>query len=134
MNSSATESVYQKLSDFAKNNPNSKCYLVQILCKSSYNNEWFGKINGKNYKHERIYIISGDRFYELLTGDPKALFKLYNCLPQAISKYLGSNTLESSENIELLTNINKLLNTSGRNLMTQMAYDNFSYYDGFETL
>lgn len=134
MNSSATESVYQKLSEFAKNYPTSKCYLVQILCRTSFNNEWSGKINGKNYNHERVYIISGDRFYELLTGDPKALFKLYSCLPHAISMYLGSNTLESSENLELLNNIKKLLEKSGRNLMNQMAYDNFSYYQGFDTL
>lgn len=134
MNSSATESVYQKLSSFAKNYPNSKCYLVQILCQSSFNNEWFGKINGKNYKHERVYIISGDRFYGLLTGDSKALFKLYECLPSAISKYLGKKTLEASENLELLNYFKTRLNYTSRNLLTQIALDNYSYYKGFDEL
>jgi hypothetical protein len=134
MNSSATESVYQKLSSFAKNNPNAKCYLVQILSKSSFSSEWSGKINGKNYNQERVYIISGDRFYELLTGDSKGLFKLYECLPTAITKYLGNNTLVASENLELLKNIKARLDTSGRKLMTQMAFDNFNYYKGFDSL
>lgn len=43
MNSGGAESLYQKLERIAKKYPNSKCYLVQILAKSSFNEEWEAK-------------------------------------------------------------------------------------------
>ena len=68
MNSSSAESLFQKLARYADTYKNAKCYWVQILAKSSFNELWFGEINGKEYSHSRVYKISGDQFYALLTG------------------------------------------------------------------
>ena len=71
-------------------NKAAKCYWVQILAKSSFEEKWFGEINGKEYSHSRVYKISGDRFYALLTGQEDALFQLYKKLPTAIDDFLSS--------------------------------------------
>lgn len=63
MNSSAAESLFQKLAHYADTYKSAKCYWVQILAKGSFNEKWFGEINGKEYSHSRVYKISGDQFY-----------------------------------------------------------------------
>ena len=81
MNSSSAESLFQKLANYADNYKQAKCYWVQILAKNSFCEKWFGEINGKEYSHSRVYKISGDQFYSLLSGNENALFELYQILP-----------------------------------------------------
>src|SRR5680860_596210 len=49
MNSSAAESLFQKLARYADTYKQANCYWVQILAKSSFNENWVGDINGKEY-------------------------------------------------------------------------------------
>ena len=74
MNSSSAESLFQKLANYADTYKKAKCYWVQVLAKNSFNEKWYGEINGKEYSHSRVYKISGDQFYELLSGKENALF------------------------------------------------------------
>ena len=81
MNSSSAESAFQKLARFADDNRNSNCYLVQILANKSFCKKWESIINGKEYSHSRIYMISGDQFYGLVTGNENAFYNLYILTP-----------------------------------------------------
>jgi hypothetical protein len=67
MNSSAAEALFQKLARYADDYKQAKCYWVQILAKSSFTEHWKGDINGKEYSHSRVYKISGDQFYAMLS-------------------------------------------------------------------
>ena len=60
MSSGLAEAVFQKLARFADDNKKAKCYLVQVLAKKSFNENWSGIINGKEYSHSRVYKISGN--------------------------------------------------------------------------
>ena len=97
MNSSSAESAFQKLARFADDNRQATCYLVQILAKKSFLKKWEGIINRKEYSHSRVYIISGDKFYGLLTEDEEAFFKLYKVLPQAIEDFLSNINVKSEK-------------------------------------
>lgn len=90
LNSSAAEALFQKLARYADDYKKAKCYWVQILAKGSFCELWSGDINGKEYSHSRVYKISGDKFYALLSGQEDALFQLYKVLPEAIQDYLKS--------------------------------------------
>jgi hypothetical protein len=68
MNSSSSESLFQKLARYADTYKKANCYWVQILAKSSFNEKWTSEINGKEYSHSRVFKISGDQFYALLSG------------------------------------------------------------------
>jgi hypothetical protein len=132
MNSSSSESLFQKLKGYADNYKKAKCYWVQILAKSSFNELWQGEINGKEYSHSRVYKISGDQFYALLSGQEDALFQLYRALPIAIKDYLdsiekGKVEKENSALDEIKTEIL----TSNRTILDQITFDNYSYYLGF---
>lgn len=134
MNSSSAESLFQKLSKYADNFKESKCYWVQVLAKNSFNEKWFGEINGKEYSHSRVYKISGDQFYKLLSGNENALFELYKILPEAISDYLKNQESENIQNNSALEEIKLSSKESNRNILNQITFENYSYYLGFDKL
>ncbi len=135
MNSSSAEALFQKLSRYADTYKQSKCYWVQILAKNSFCELWKGEINGKEYSHSRVYKISGDQFYALLSEQNNALFQLYKNLPIAIKDYL--NYVEKSELIKenlALFEIKTETKTSKRTILDQITFENYSYYLGFDKL
>lgn len=133
MNSSAAESLFQKLAFYADTYKAAKCYWVQILAKSSFEEKWFGEINGKEYSHSRVYKISGDRFYALLTGQEDALFQLYKKLPTAIDDFLSSLKKAGAKSEDsALTEIKEA--AANRSILDQITFENYSYYLGFDKL
>lgn len=135
MNSSSAEALFQKLSKYADENKKAKCYWVQVLAKSSFCELWKGEINDKEYSHSRVYKISGDQFYALLSGKENAFFQLYRNLPIAVKDYL--NSVEKSEFVKensALDEIKKETKTSKRTILDQITFENYSYYLGFDKL
>jgi len=135
MNSSAAEALFQKLKRYADDYKQAKCYWVQILAKGSFCELWSGDINGKEYSHSRVYKISGDQFYALLSGQQDAMFQLYKALPSAIKDYL--ETVEETEEIannSALEEIKSETKTSKRTVLDQITFENYSYYLGFDKL
>jgi len=135
MNSSAAEALFQKLARYANDYKLAKCYWVQILAKKSFCELWSGEINGKEYSHSRVYKISGDQFYELLTNEKNALFQLYKVLPIAINDYLKS-IKDSAEIIDnsAFEEIKNKTNETHRNILDQITFENYCYYFGFDKL
>jgi hypothetical protein len=134
MNSSSAESLFQKLAKYADTYKQAKCYWVQILAKNSFNENWFGEINGKEYSHSRVYKISGDQFYKLLSGKENALFELYQVLPQVISDYLTKQDNGSSHNNSALKEISASSKESNRTILDEITFENYGYYLGFDKL
>ena len=135
MNSSSAESLFQKLAHYADTYKNAKCYWVQILAKGSFNENWKGEINGKEYSHTRVYKISGDQFYTILTGDNKAFLKLYKALPNAISDFLKTTQNDKvNKKDSALSEIQTEAKTTKRSIFDQISFENFGYYLGFDEL
>ncbi|WP_462267168.1 Eco47II family restriction endonuclease [Mucilaginibacter sp.] len=137
MNSSSAESLFQKLSNYADRyrNEQAKCYWAQILAKGSFNEKWKAIINGKEYSHSRVFKISGDQFYALVTQQSDALFQLYKVLPQAIENYM--HTAVQVQNVQehsAVSHIKSQAEVSGRTILDQITLDNFGYYLGFGRL
>ncbi len=136
MNSSAAESLFQKLKRYADDNKKANCYWVQILAVKSFNEKWVATINGKEYSHSRVYKISGDQFYKLLTNQEDAFYQLYKILPIAINDFLSSIKENDSKLLKnsALSEINTELVKSNRTILDQITFDNFGYYLGFDKL
>ncbi|MCU4175452.1 Eco47II family restriction endonuclease [Carboxylicivirga sp. N1Y90] len=135
MNSSAAESLFQKLARYADTYKKAKCYWVQILAKKSFCESWSGDINGKEYSHSRVLKISGDQFYALLTGQEDAFFALYKALPLAISDFLaGIDKLETKKGDSAISEIKNSIEESDKTIFDQITSDNFGYYLGFNEL
>ena len=135
MNSSSAEALFQKLARYADTYKKSKCYWVQVLAKSSFCELWKGEINGKEYSHSRVFKISGDQFYALLSGEKDALFQIYKCLPSVIKDYQTSiKKIDLIEENSALEEIKELNKTSKRTILDQITFENYSYYLGFDKL
>lgn len=135
MNSSAAEALFQKLARYADDYKQAKCYRVQILVKGSFNEHWTGDINGKEYSHSRVFKISGDQFYALLSGNENALYELYKALPAAIDDFM--ETVDKEQNTPLnsaLSEIKDETDKSQRSILDQITFENYSYYLGFDEL
>lgn len=135
MNSSSSEALFQKLARYADTYKQSKCYWVQILAKSSFCDLWSGDINGKEYSHSRVFKISGDQFYALLSGKEDAFFQLYTNLPLVIKDYLDSigKSKSITEN-SALDEIKFAIATSNKSILDQINVENYYYYLGFDKL
>jgi hypothetical protein len=136
MNSSSAEALFQKLARYANDYKKAKCYWVQILAKGSFCELWTGEINGKEYSHSRVYKISGDQFYALLSNQENAFFQLYKALPVAIKDYLKTTKEKNREQEEnsALDEIKSKTKKTKRNILDQITFENYSYYLGFEKL
>lgn len=134
MNSSSAESLFQKLARYADDYKEAKCYWVQILSTKSFNENWFSIINGKEYSHSRVYKISGDRFYALVTGNENSFFELYKVLPKAIKDFLSTVSKEESEGESIVDDISESSKRAGRSILDEITFDNFFYYHGFDSL
>lgn len=135
MNSSSAESLFQKLARFADTYKQAKCYWVQILAKGSFNEHWRGDINGKEYSHSRVFKISGDRFYALLSNQDDAFLQLFRALPLAIEDYLKSvKTKNEMYENSIFEEIKQASNKKNRNFLEQITFENYFYYLGFDKL
>jgi hypothetical protein len=135
MNSSSAEALFQKLARYADNYKKSKCYWVQILAKNSFCEHWKGEINGKEYSHSRVYKISGDQFYALLSGQKDALYQLYRALPEAIKDYMASiKKINRIKENSALDEIRAATIFTQRSILEQITAENYLYYWGFDAL
>lgn len=136
MNSSSAEALFQKLARYADDYKQAKCYWVQILAKGSFNERWTGDINGKEYSHSRVFKISGDQFYALLSGNKNALYNLYNALPSAIDDFMKTNNKKKKDKSinSALSEIKGETENSKRSILDQITFENYSYYLGFDKL
>jgi len=135
MNSNSEEALFQKLARYADDYKKAKCYWVQILAKGSFYELWRSNINGKEYSHSRVYKISGDQFYALLSGQENAFFQLYQALPIATKDYLNSaEKNESRKENSALDEISFETEKTKRSILNQITFENYSYYLGFDKL
>lgn len=144
VNSSSQESTYQKLERFAEEYPLANCYWVSLIAPTSYLTQWtqtFDKTKGpdkmRTYNHPRVYKVSGDYFYEIVTGDPHAFAKVCKALPKAIEHLLQTEIKytdkidDSEENPYLFKELFIRSKENNTNILTQLFNDNFSHYKGF---
>jgi Eco47II restriction endonuclease len=135
MNSSAAEALFQKLARYANDYKKAKCYWVQILAKGSFNELWKGEINGKEYSHSRVFKISGDQFYALISGQNDAFFQLYKVLPGALKDYLDSIEQDkTTKENSALDEIKSKTKSSQKSILDQITIENYGYYLGFDKL
>lgn len=100
MNSSSEKTVFNKLEKLISIYPKSTAYLVQIIKKpgESYDICWEYTKSKEPLDiniNPRIRKISGDKFYEKVTGKSDALKDLYSILPRAIQDFSKQSHVET---------------------------------------
>lgn len=123
--------LYSELEDYIEDKPNAKSYWVQIISSGkSFSEQW--TIPKHNKYNPNVYKVSGDKFYEVLTGNANAFAELCEALPIAISDFLKSKNLRpTTSNINVFKKLQKRANKNDVTLTIQLMNDTFANYNGF---
>ena len=137
MNSSSTESTFQKLERYAAKYPQSTCYLIEVVASQSQNILWSTTCSGTYYSHPRIRRISIDKFYELATGRPNAFKELCDAIRLATPKVIEYVKEHEGQDVATMTT-NKAFEElvarakcQGSTELDTIFKDNFTGYNGF---
>lgn len=136
MNSASSARTYIKMQNQILEDDDCACFLVEAIAKQSQNKEWTTKIDKKSVRHRLIRRVSMDQFYEIVTGDVDAFYKVCMALPYVIESviYEGRNVDVPEDTVE--EELQKLANISGREAdeigMAMAVYLlGFGSYSGF---
>lgn len=84
MNSASAGKTYIKMQDQLLRDDDCACLLVEAIARQSQNIQWDITVDKEKRGHKLIRRVSLDRFYELVTGDPEAFYKICAALPGTI--------------------------------------------------
>lgn len=130
MNSSSSQKTYMKMQGKILRDSKATCYLLEIIAKKSQDTPWKISLDNERIENERIRKISADKFYELITGDSLAFYKLCKVLPTVITDVLkDSNNIIFKESV--LDEIKEKSSLQNIDILTYIFKNTFSTYEGF---
>jgi len=88
MNSASSAKTYIKCQSQLLNDDDCVCCLVEAIAKHSQDIKWVASVDGRRVQHKRIRRVSMDKFYEMITGDAEAFYKMCLVLPEVIEKII----------------------------------------------
>lgn len=98
MNAASSRDTYMGMQSQILSEPESTCYLVEVIAKKSQDIVWEGSFKGRYYSDKRIRRISMDKFYQVVFNDETAFFKLCKTLPMILDDVVEETKTGSIEN------------------------------------
>lgn len=132
MNSSSSDRIYTKLQAELLEDDDCVTMLVEILAKKSQNIPWVKTIDNKRYNNKRLRRVSIDKFYELVTRDSLAFYKLCKNLPNLINEVISKSDKINKPNDIVINQLKKLSNDNNKDLGELLYILAFGGYNGFE--
>ena len=128
MNSKASAKTYMNMQAQLLKDNDCACFLVEVIAKKSQNVPWKISVDGQRQEHCRIRRVSIDKFYELVTGEEDAFYKMCMVLPNAIKNLLETaNALAVPKD----TVFDELKNLSTSSFELALYMLGFGTYAGF---
>ena len=91
MNSSSSQKTYMRMQNKISNDPDAIFFLVEAIARNSQNIVWKVSIDGERLENDRIRRASIDKFYDIVTGEKDAFFKICMVLPKLIDEIINEN-------------------------------------------
>lgn len=88
MNSAASGKTYIKMQNQLLNDDDCVCFLVEVIARRSQNIIWKTTVDKQKVSHKRIRRVSIDKFYEIVTGQVDAFYKVCMALPRVVEEVL----------------------------------------------
>ena len=101
---------------------------MEIIAKQSQNIEWRIRVDGQSASNPRIRRISIDKFYEEVTGDKKAFYKICEQIPILIDEIIKENDKLAVEKDSVLLQL-KAINPD---ILKSLYILAFNTYEGFK--
>lgn len=130
MNSSSSQKTYMRMLNKIANESTAECYLVEVIAKNSQNIVWKLSLEGEKVENERIKRISIDKFYEIVTGDAQAFYKICMELPKIIDEIIEENKELQVEDDTAIAELKE----RNPDLLKSLYILAFNEYAGFDKL
>ena len=139
MNSASAGKTFIKMQNQLLTDDDCACFLVEAIAQHSQNIKWKTTVDKRKVGHKLIRRVSLDKFYELVTGDKDAFYKMCMVLPSVIEKVvtkLDDTFVPHDTVIYELKAFSKTLNIDSENIAIAMATYmlGFGSYNGFKDL
>ena len=128
MNSSAAQKTFLKMTTQILSDDNCDCYLVEIIAKRSQNIVWNVSLDYERVSNEHIKRVSIDKFYEEVTGDKDAFYKICKQLPIIIDEIISENNEFVVEDDTVISE----LRSTNPDILKSLYILAFSTYEGFK--
>lgn len=127
MNSSASAKTFMKMQGQLLRDDDCACCLVEVISRRSQNIPWAISLDGQKQKHLRIRIVSIDKFYELVTGEEDAFYKMCMALPATIKELLeDANTFKVPEDTAFVELKEKAVESSFELALFMLSFETYS--------
>lgn len=133
MNSSMSGKTYIKMQSQLLNDDDCACLLVEVIAKTSQNIPWTISVDSDKKKHRNIRRVSIDKFYELVTGQEDAFYKMCMQLPATIEKVVSETAANAVPHDSVLNELNEIANGKGGSFSLALYLLGFGSYGGFVT-
>lgn len=139
MNSASAGKTFIKMQNQLLKDDDCACFLVEAIAKRSQNIKWETTVDGTKVGHKLIRRVSIDNFYEIVTGEKDAFYRMCMKLPEQIIKVINSTAKDISPNDTAYDELVRIAQKSGKDdIETAMAMAvymlGFSDYSGFDQL
>ncbi|MDR3364426.1 MAG: Eco47II family restriction endonuclease [Clostridiales Family XIII bacterium] len=131
MNSASSGKTYIKMQNQLLQDDDCACFLVEAIAKQSQNITWMTTVDKSKVSHKKIRRVSLDKFYELVTGDAEAFYKLCIVLPDAIDRILQKNSAISIPNDTALLELQEIAEEYNGSFEMAFFLLGFGTYNGF---
>lgn len=136
MNSASSAKTYIKMQNQLLEDDDCACCLVEAIAKKSQNIKWSTKVDKKTVQHKLIRRVSMDKFYEIVTGDKDAFYKMCMVLPDVIEEVIEESKDVKVPEDTVIEELKKVAEKAGKGneelSMAMAVYMlGFSTYNGF---
>lgn len=130
MNSSSSQKTYMRMLNKIAKDTEAVCFLVEVIAKNSQNIMWKVSLDNQRVANPRIRRVSIDKFYEIVTGDRNAFYKLCMVIPEIIDEIIAEyKDLQVSEDTVIIE-----LQEKNPDLLKALYLLAFEEYEGFYNL
>ena len=131
MNSASSQKTYMKMQHQLLEDDDCVCFLVEAIAKKSQNITWSTTVDKKRVGHKRIRRVSLDQFYEIVTGEQDAFYKICMVLPEVIEKVVKESNDVKIPKDTVLEELEKIADSKNASLVMATYMLGFSSYNGF---
>jgi len=103
---------------------------VEAIAKQSQNRQWDVSVDGQKHGYRLIRRVSLDRFYQIVTGDPKAFYKICFALPDTIDYVMINMPDVQTPNDTVMEELLEIADRNNLSIATALYYLGFLEYIG----
>jgi len=132
MNSASGAKTYIRMQSQLLADDSCACLLVEVIAKKSQDITWEVTVDGEKKRHRLIRRVSLDKFYELVTGEKEAFYKICMILPEVINSVISQAALHIIPQDFVMEELRKDSYSKDNSIAMALYMLGFESYEGFK--